>query len=82
MSVLSPEITQQLGQLLQGLQSSDNVVRQQAEDAMESQWVDARLDVFLMGLIEYIQSTQDAGVRKHSILHHGKDHILCQELEP
>lgn len=71
MSVLSPEIAQQLGQLLQGLQSSDNVARSQAEEAMESQWVDARLDVFLMGLIEFIQSTQDAGVRKQAKnLHH------------
>lgn len=62
MSLLPPEVTQALGQLTQGLQSADNVTRQQAEQQLAADWLEARPDVLLMGLVEQIQGSQDATV--------------------
>lgn len=57
MSLLSPEIHNALGQLLQGLASSDNVVRSAAEEQLNNEWVAARPDVLLMGLVEQMQES-------------------------
>ena len=62
MSVLPPEIHSALGALLQGLQSPDNSVRAQAEEQLNNEWIVARADVLLMGLVEQIQGAQEAGV--------------------
>lgn len=63
MSILSPEIHSELGQLLQALQSADNGVRSQAEDHLQNNWTTTRPEVLLMGLAEQIQASQDVAVR-------------------
>ena len=50
MSLLPPEVNTALVQLLQSLQSSDNTVRGQAEEQLNTEWVNQRPDVLLMGL--------------------------------
>jgi hypothetical protein len=62
MSVLPPEVHTALNQLLHGLQSSDNVVRAQAEEQLNNEWVVPRPDVLLMGLVEQIQGSEDPTV--------------------
>lgn len=62
MSVLPPEIHSALGSLLQGLQSPDNNVRAHAEEQLNNEWIVARADVLLMGLVEQIQGAPEAGV--------------------
>lgn len=62
MSVLPPEVHTALDQLLQGLQSTDNAVRSQAEESLNNEWVANRPDVCLMGLAEQMQGSQDEGV--------------------
>jgi hypothetical protein len=64
MSVLPPEVHSALTELLQGLQSGQNNIRSAAEDQLNNEWVAARLDVLLMGLVEQMQSAQDAGVSR------------------
>ncbi|KAI4202157.1 MAG: hypothetical protein LQ348_001546 [Seirophora lacunosa] len=63
MSVLPPEVHSALGLLLQGLQSADNNVRAHAEEQLNNEWIVARADVLLMGLVEQIQSASEAGSR-------------------
>ena len=60
--MLPPEVSQSLSTLLQVLSSSDNVTRAEAEEALNNDWTTNRPDVLLMGLVEQIQSTQDAAV--------------------
>lgn len=62
MSVLPPEVHANLQQLLQGLQSNDNALRTQAEEQLNTQWVNQRPDMLLMGLAEQMQGSQDEGV--------------------
>lgn len=62
MSLLPPEVHSALTQLLQALSSSDNDVRSQAEDQLGTEWVAARPDVLLMGLVEQIQDSNDLSV--------------------
>lgn len=61
-SVLPPEVHTALSQLLQGLQSNDNTVRSQAEEQLNTEWVQQRPDVLMMGLVEQILGSQDDGV--------------------
>jgi importin-5 len=63
MSLLGPEVHQALTVLLQGLSSSENNVRAQAEDQLYNEWVTGRPDVLLMGLVEQIQESTDPSVR-------------------
>lgn len=63
MSVLPPEVHSALSTLLQGLQSTDNVVRAQAEEQLNTEWAQARPDVLLMGLGEQLQAAENAAVR-------------------
>ncbi len=62
MSLLPPEVHAALSQLLQGLQSADNVVRIQAEEDLGTNWVQSRPDVLLMGLVEQIQGAEEPTV--------------------
>lgn len=62
MSVLPAEVHGALNQLLQGLQSTDNTLRSQAEEQLNTEWVHKRSDVTLMGLIEQMSGSQDVGV--------------------
>jgi importin-5 len=64
MSVLPPEVHTALAQLLQGLQSTDNTARSQAEEKLNTEWVQQRPDVLLMGLAEQMQGSQDEGVSR------------------
>ena len=63
MSMLLPDVHEALGQLLQALQSADNNIRTFAEERLNSEWIQTRPDVLLMGLVEQIQASQDASVR-------------------
>ena len=63
MSVLPNEIISALAQLLQGLTSADNNTRSYAEEQLNTEWVAARPDVLLMGLVEQMHIAQDASVR-------------------
>lgn len=63
MSVLPAEVHTALSQLLQGLQSTDNTLRSQAEEQLNTEWVSKSPDVLLMGLIEQMSGSQETGVR-------------------
>lgn len=54
--MLPAEVTAELTQLLQALQSADNTTRSQAEEHLQSNWTTPRPDVLLMGLAEQIGS--------------------------
>ena len=58
-----PEISAELAQLLQALQSADNNVRSQAEDYLQNNWTATRPEMLLMGLVGQIAGSQDATVR-------------------
>jgi len=62
MSLLPPEATAQLARILQALQSTDNVVRTQAEEHLNNDWVNTQPEVLLMGLVESMGGTGDVGV--------------------
>lgn len=62
MSVLPPEVHAALASLLQGLSSPDNQIRTHAEEQLNNEWIAARPDVLLMGLVEQIQSAQEPSV--------------------
>lgn len=68
MSVLPQEVHSALGQLLQGLQSTDNTVRTQAEEQLNTEWIAQRPDMLMMGLAEQMQGSQDEGVRSSPCL--------------
>lgn len=59
MSLLSPDVHAELTQLLGALQSSDNGIRSQAEEHLQSNWTSARPEVLLMGLAEQVQAAGD-----------------------
>lgn len=63
MSILPAEVHAALNNLLQGLQSTDNVVRQQAEEQLNTEWTQARPEVLLMGLSEQLQASDNPAVR-------------------
>ncbi|WEW55410.1 importin subunit beta-3 [Emydomyces testavorans] len=63
MSILPPEIHTALSQLLMGLMTPDNLVRVQAEEQLNKEWVQGRPDVFLMGLAEQLQAAEDSNTR-------------------
>lgn len=69
MPALSADIYQALGQLLQGLQSSDNAIRSQAEESLNNAWVASRPEILLMGLVELLKDSQDATVRCRLEMH-------------
>jgi len=64
MSVLPQEVHTALLGLLQGLQATDNTVRSQAEEQLNTEWTQARPDVLLMGLVEQLRGSQDMAVRQ------------------
>jgi importin-5 len=68
MLMLPPEIHTELTQLLQALQSSDNLIRSQAEEHLQNNWTLTKPEVLLMGLAEQIQNTPDAPVSTSSLL--------------
>lgn len=66
MSMLPPEITAELGQLIVGLQSPNNDLRAQAEEVLANNWTNTRPEVLLMGLAEHIAGSQQNDVRAYS----------------
>jgi hypothetical protein len=66
MSVLPPDVHAELAQLLDALQSSDNSVRSQAEEHLNTNWQVTKPEMLLMGLVEQIQGSNDATVRYNS----------------
>ena len=62
MSLLPEEVNNALGQLLQGLGSSDNTIRSHAEDQLNNEWTLKQPDVLLMGLVEQIARSPEASV--------------------
>lgn len=70
MSMLPAEVLSALSQLLQALQSADNVVRSQAEEQLSQDWVQTRPEMLLMGFVESIQNTvSDENVRSSGHYH-------------
>ena len=67
MSVLPPDVHNELAQLLDALQSSDNSVRSQAEEHLANNCTTTKPELLLMGLVEQIQGSNDPTV-----------HILAQ----
>ena len=65
MSILGPEVHTALTQLLAGLSSSENEVRTRAEEQLNTDWVTARPDILLMGLVEQMLESPDPSVRYH-----------------
>ncbi|EAS32990.3 importin beta-3 subunit [Coccidioides immitis RS] len=63
MSILPQEIHTALSQLLLGLSTADNLVRTQAEEQLNNEWVQARPDFLLMGLAEQLQAAEDTNTR-------------------
>ena len=63
MSVLPAEVGSALSRLLSKLSSPENAIRNSAEEQLNAEWVAARPDVLLMGLVEQIQNTQEPAVR-------------------
>jgi len=63
MSVLPADVHAALEQLLQGLQSTDNTLRTAAENNLNTEWVNQRPDVLLMGLVEQLGGSTDDGAR-------------------
>lgn len=66
MSVLPPEITTALAQLLDGLSSSSNHTRTLAEEQLNNEWVAQRPDVLLIGLVLQIHDSTEPAVRLFS----------------
>ena len=64
MSLLPAEVHGALAQLLQALSSGDNQIRSQAEEQLNNDWVQARPEMLLMGLVEQIQRAEEPSVRK------------------
>ena len=62
MSVLPVEIGGALSRLLSDLSAADNQIRSSAEEQLATEWVAARPDILLMGLVEQIQHSQDPAV--------------------
>ena len=62
MSLLPLEVHTALADLLQGLSSPDNNTRTSAEEQLNNEWIAARPDVLLMGLVEQIQVAQEPSV--------------------
>lgn len=60
--MLPPELHSALSILLQALQASDNTVRSQAEERLNTDWIAGRQDVLLMGLAEQMHGSPDAAV--------------------
>lgn len=65
MSILPPDVHNALRQLLQALPSADNAARTQAEESLNNEWVVARPEVLLMGLVEHMQATEDPTVNAY-----------------
>ncbi|KAG6117121.1 hypothetical protein E4U13_001349 [Claviceps humidiphila] len=63
MSLLSVEAHAELTQLLQALQSANNVTRSQAEDHLQNNWTGNRPEMLLVGLAEQIQRSGDNSAR-------------------
>ena len=62
MSLLPPETHPLISQLLAGLQSADNVLRTQAEEQLNTEWVQSRPDILFMALAEQITGADDPNV--------------------
>ncbi|KAJ8131391.1 hypothetical protein O1611_g2236 [Lasiodiplodia mahajangana] len=61
--MLPPEVSAELTQLLQALQSPDNSIRSQAEDHLQNSWTATRPEILLMGLAEQIAGAPDSTLR-------------------
>jgi hypothetical protein len=61
--VLPPNVHNELAQLLDALQSSDNSVRSQAEEHLANNWTTTKPELLLMGLVEQIQGSNDPTVQ-------------------
>lgn len=60
--MLSSEVHAALGQMLQALTSSDNNVRSQAEEQLQTDWVANRPEILLMGLVEQLHGAEEPSV--------------------
>lgn len=79
MSVLPAEVHTALANLLQGLQSPDNVTRTTAEQQLNDEWVAQRPEVLLMGLSEQIELAQETPVC-HVMERRGSSSVSADQL--
>ncbi|KAI2634576.1 armadillo-type protein [Xylaria nigripes] len=63
MSMLPPDVSTELSQLLRALQSPDNSIRWQAEEHLQNNWTATRPEILLMGLAEQIAGSPDSVAR-------------------
>ncbi|KAI1000584.1 Importin subunit beta-3 [Podosphaera aphanis] len=63
MSILPADALSEFTQMLNALQSPDNVVRSQAEEHLMNNWTLSKPDMLLMGLVEQIQGSNDPTIR-------------------
>jgi len=82
MSVLPAELQGALVQLLKAAQSPDNALRSQAEEQLNNDWIPNRPDVFLMGLVEQMQISQEQAVwifsfTPRTLVNEGLGQIVC-----
>jgi hypothetical protein len=62
MTSLPEQVHTALANLLNGLQSADNVERSAAEEQLGNEWFSQRPDVLLMGLSEQMDFAPDSNV--------------------
>jgi hypothetical protein len=60
--MLPPEVTAEMAQLLQALQSPDNNIRSQAEEHLQNNWTSTRPEILLMGLAEQVSAATEVTV--------------------
>ena len=65
MSVLPQEVHAALTHILQALSAPDNEVRSRAEEQLNTEWVAARPDFLLMGLVEQLLEAVDPSVSSY-----------------
>ena len=65
MSAVGIDVHNALGPLLAALPSPDNAIRSQAEAELQKDWVAARPEVLLMGLVEQMAESTDQTVGFH-----------------
>lgn len=59
MSLLPADVNAALSQLVEALQSKDNTIRSHAEENLTNEWVVARPELLLMGLVEQLRHSEN-----------------------
>ena len=68
MSVLSADAHNELDQLLEALQSTDNSVRSRAEEHLTNNWTIPKPEMLLVGLVEQMQTSNNPSTRSFAAI--------------